>query len=392
MGKRGLTNWRLIFSLLCIVILSALQIHGFGGWLHAIAAESKEDWQGVWERTVAGAKKEGKLSLYLYQGDGELEAVAQAFQKRYPEIAVTAVTGRGNQLGPRIMAERRAGRYLADVYIGGPTTPYTVFYRAKVLDPVSLAFILPEVADGSKWWEGRHHYIDPESKYIFVFVGSASGSYVSYNSKLVNPNEFNSYWDLVQPKWRGKILSKDPKVSGSQRIGVRILYYLPEVGPEFLRRLYGDMGIVLTQEIRQATDWLANGKFSICFFCSEIRKAKRQGLPVDEFNTTRWKETQAISAGSTGSVALLNQAPHPNAARLFINWLLSKEGQIVYQKVANTPINSEESMRIDIPKETIPLEDRRLEGVEYMLFDRPEFMDMKPIYELLDRALAERKK
>src|SRR5713226_242959 len=356
----------------------------------ADAAEAKPGWQAEWERTVAAAKREGKLSLYLYyQGDGELEGVAQTFQKKYPEIVTTTVTGRGNQLGPRIMAERRAGKYLADVYIGGPTTPYSVFYPAKVLEPIRNALILPEVVDESKWWEGGHHYIDPENKYIFVFVGSVSSGYVSYNSKLVNPREFNSYWDLVQPRWRGKILSKDPKVSGSQRIGVRMYYYMPGLGPEFLRRLYSEMDVVLTQEIRQATDWLANGKFSICFFCTDVPKAKQQGLPVDEFMTARWKEAPAVSAGSTGSLVLLNQAPHPNAAKLFINWLLSREGQTAYQEVTNTPINSEESMRTDIPKEVIPSEDRRLEGVKYMLFDRPEFMEMKPIYKLLDRAMAD---
>ncbi|MGH7767918.1 MAG: ABC transporter substrate-binding protein [Candidatus Binatia bacterium] len=353
----------------------------------AVAGESSE-----WERTVAAAKKEGKLSLYLYQGDGELEGVAQAFQKKYPEIAVTTVPGRGNQLGPRIMAERRAGKYLVDVYIGGPTTPYTVFYPAKILDPIPSALILPEVTDASKWWEGRHHYLDPENKHIFVFVGSTASGYVSYNSKLVNPREFSSYWDLLQPKWKGKVLSKDPKVSGSQRIAVRMLYYTPGLGPEYLRRLYSEMDVVLSQDIRQSTDWLANGKFAVCFFCSDIRKARQQGLPVDEFVTARWKEAPAISAGSAGSLVLPSQPPNPNAAKVFINWLLSREGQIAYQKVSNTPINTEESMRIDLPKDMIPVEDRRVDGVKYQLFDRPEFMDMKPIYETLDKALAEKKK
>src|SRR6266478_9279961 len=106
------------------------------------AAESKQDWQVEWEKTIQAAKKEGKLSLYLFQGEGELGAVAQLFQKKYPEISVTTVTGRGNQLGPRIMAERRAGKFLADVYIGGPTTPYDVFYHAEVLEPAKSALIL----------------------------------------------------------------------------------------------------------------------------------------------------------------------------------------------------------------------------------------------------------
>src|SRR5262245_26872323 len=151
------------------------------------------------------------------------------------------------------------------------------------------------------------------------------------------------------------------------------------------------MDVTLTQEIRQATDWLANGKFAICFFCSEILKAKSQGLPVDEFPTGRWKENRAITAGNVGSVALPSQAPHPQAARLFVNWLLSREGQISFQRAANTPFNSEEYMRTDIQKDMIPAELRRVDGVQYFLADKPEFMEMAPIYDVLDKALAQQK-
>ena len=375
---------RLYASLLLGFVCCACAAYG-------AAAESKQDWQSEWDKTLQGAKREGKLSLYLYQGEGELGAVAQLFQKKYPEISVTTVTGRGNQLGPRIMAERRAGKFLADAYIAGLTSTYEILYRAKILDPVRTALVLPEVLDESKWWQGQHHYIDPENKYIFVFVGNVS-QYISYHTKSVDPVEFRSYWDFLQPKWKGKILSRDPKISGSQRIGLRGFYYTPELGAEFIRRLYGEMDVTLTQEMRQSTDWLANGKFAICFFCSEILKAKSQGLPVDEFPTARWKESRAISAGNVGSVALPSQAPHPHAARLFVNWLLSREGQIAFQRAVNTPTNSEESMRVDIPKDMIPADVRRIDSVKYILADSPEFMNMAPIYEVLDKALAQSKK
>jgi len=358
---------------------------------YADAAESKQDWQSEWEKTIQGARKEGKLSLYLYQGEGELGAVAQLFQKKYPEISVTTVIGRGNQLGPKVMAERRAGKFLVDAYIAGLTSTYEILYRGKILDSVRSALILPGVLDESKWWQGQHHYIDPENKYIFVFVGNV-GQYISYHTKSVDPLEFRSYWDFLQPKWKGKILSRDPKISGSQRIGLRGFYHTPELGPEFIRRLYGEMNVAVTQELRQTTDWLANGKFAICFFCSEILRAKSQGLPVDEFPTACWKESRAISAGNIGSLALPSQPPHPHAARLFANWLLSREGQIAFQRAANTPFNSEESMRIDIPKDMIPAEIRRIDGVKHFLADRPEFMDMAPIYELVDKALAQSRK
>lgn len=355
------------------------------------AAEPKASWQTEWEQTVQAAKKEGVLSLYLLEGDGELGAIAKIFQKKFPEIKVVMTPGRGNTLGPRIMAERRAGKYLVDVYIAGATTAYEVFYRAKILNSVRAALILPEVLDESRWWLGQHHYIDPENQYIFVYVGNV-GQYVSYHTKSVEPGEISSHRDFLQAKWKGKILSRDPKISGSQRIGLRMFYHTPELGADFIRRLYGEMDITITQEIRQATDWLAHGKFAICFFCSEILKVKAQGLPVDEFHTARWKESRTISAGNKGSIVLPSQPPHPNATRVFVNWLLSREGQTTFQRVANTPNNSEESLRTDVPKDMVRSEVRRVDGVKYLLVDKPEYIDMTPIYDIVEKALAQAKK
>jgi iron(III) transport system substrate-binding protein len=357
----------------------------------SLAAQPKPNWQQEWDKTVEAAKKEGSLSLYLYQGDGELGGMAQQFQKRYPEINVVVTPGRGNTFAPKIMAERRAGKYLVDAYIAGATTAYEVFYRAKILNSVRAALILPEIIDESKWWLGQHHYIDPENQYIFVYLGSV-GEYVSYHAKSVDPAEFRSFADFLQPKWKGKIVSRDPKISGSQRIGLRGFYHTPELGPEFIRRLYGEMDVTLTQEIRQTTDWLAHGKFSICFFCSEILKSKTQGLPVDEFRTAQWKENRAISAGNMGSMVLPSQPPHPNAARVFVNWLLSREGQIALQRTTNTAYNWEESLRNDIPKDMVRSDLRRVDGVKYLLVDKPEYIDMTPIYDIVDKALAQRKK
>jgi ABC-type uncharacterized transport system YnjBCD substrate-binding protein len=110
---------------------------------------------------------------------------------------------------------------------------------------------------------------------------------------------------------------------------------------------------------------------------------------VDEFRTGRWKESRAISSGNKGSVALPSQPPNPNAARLFVNWLLSREGQTAFQRAANTPTNSEESLRLDISKEMVRADVRRVDGVKYILAERPEFMDMAPIYEIVNKALAQ---
>jgi len=171
-----------------------------------------------------------------------------------------------------------------------------------------------------------------------------------------------------------------------------MFYHTPELGADFIRRLYGEMDVTITQEIRQATDWLARGKFAICFFCSEILKVKAQGLPVDEFPTARWSDSRTISAGNMGSIVLPSQPPHPNAARVFVNWLLSREGQTVFQRAANTPNNSEESLRTDVPKDMVRSEVRRIDGVKYLLVDKPEYIEMGPIYQIVEQALAQAKK
>ncbi len=122
------------------------------------AAEFKPEWQVEWEKTIEAAKREGKLSVYFWQG-GNLEKVILAFQKKFPEIQVTTAGGRGSKFVVRLTSEQRAGKYLADVCMCGVTSPYEVLLKqAKALDPIKPAFLLPEVVDQSKWWEGRHHF------------------------------------------------------------------------------------------------------------------------------------------------------------------------------------------------------------------------------------------
>src|SRR5581483_818748 len=156
-------------------------------WFVAATAHAAElpKWQTEWEQTLAAAKKEGEISFYGSQG---YEKVFEVFQKRYPEIKVNAVTNmRGSEHGARVMTERRAGKYLVDLFINGVVTPIQVYLKANILEPIRPQLILPEVVDESKWWEGKHHYADPEGKYIFVFQGNVHGGENAYNTKLVNP-------------------------------------------------------------------------------------------------------------------------------------------------------------------------------------------------------------
>src|SRR5439155_744285 len=104
-----------------------------------------------------------------------------------------------------------SGKYLADV-VGLGSSNYRILHQqGKSLEPIQLALMLPEVVDPSLWYGGRHRYLDPEGKYVFAYIANASYAQLYYNTGLVNPGEFRSYFDLFKPKWRGKIVGLDPR-------------------------------------------------------------------------------------------------------------------------------------------------------------------------------------
>lgn len=167
-------------------------------------------WKKEWAKTLAAAKEEGRINIYMYYRS---RAVLKVFEKEHPEIRVVSVTGTGSQLTARIRAERRAGKYIPDVFNGGFQSNFNVLYKGRALDPIKNALILPEVVDESKWYGGKHRYVDKENRYIFAYLARPRGGQMSYNSKLVNPREFNSYRDFLNPRWKGKIVSLDPTLT-----------------------------------------------------------------------------------------------------------------------------------------------------------------------------------
>ena len=348
-----------------------------------IFAAAADSWKAEWEQTLAAAKKEGEVSFYGSQG---YEKVFEVFQKKYPEIKVKSnTTRRGSEHGQAVMTERRAGQYLVDLFINGVVTPIQVFFKANILEPIRPQLILPEVIDESKWWGGKHHYADPEGKYIFVFQGNVHGGENAYNTKLVNPKEIKSYWDFLDPKWKGKIVTYDVSRVSTVAHSLRFLYNHPDLGPEFVKRFFGEMDLTYSRDERQMIDWLAAGKFHIAFFVTDIEDAAKQGLPVKFFDPSGFKEG-AFVGPSQGGVNLFKNAPHPNAAKVAINWLLSREGQDTYQKVYAQLHDVRQSMREDISMDVIPPGYRRVTGVKYIYSGRPEWLDMGAVTRVIKEA------
>jgi iron(III) transport system substrate-binding protein len=363
----------LMFSLLLLGI-AASQGRVLGG-------EAKRGWEAEWEKTLQAAKKEGQVVLYATEGS---DVIFREFEKKYPEIKVVSVLGRGSQIAQKVMAERRAGKYLADIYLGGSGTAYSVFYEGKVLDPLKPLLIVPEVADGSKWWSGRHIYHDDEGEYLLAYNGVAQ-SYFSYNTKIINPKEFTSYWDFLKPKWKGKVVSYDPTMGGAVSGVLMFFFHNPKLGPDYIRRLLTEADLTVTRDSHQLVNWLAVGKFPLAAMIPPDRAgvydAKSKGLSVDAFQAAAFKEGAPLSTAN-GNMALFNRAPHPNAAKVAINWLLSREGQIVYQKIELDG----ESLRIDIPKDNVIPRIRRVKGVEYLVLAGPGFKNMDQIEQLVKES------
>lgn len=349
----------------------------------APTAGQSRDWEKEWEMTIRAAKKEGKL---VFHSGNSVEPYFHEFQKKFPEIKVNRMlTQGGSAAHERLIAERRAGVYVVDiVHLGAGSG--SLLASAGALDALEPYIILPEVLDRSKWFEGRHYFADKEGKYLLKYA-SNPGVDVSYNTKLVNPDNIKSYWDILDPKWKGKIVAYDPRVRGSRLFSY--FYYNPELGPRYLRRLFGEMELTASRDRRQMTDWLAAGKFAIALRtapdAANLDAAKTQGLPVNWFNPGHFKEAVGISGGPA-HVAVINRAPHPNAAKLFINWFLSREGQLMAQNIAAKQEEGIDSLRIDIPKDMVPPAFRRGEKTKLFDMDAPEHASDDPALKLINEV------
>ena len=159
---------------------------------------------------------------------------------------MVSVTGRGTELTNRIMAERRAGKFIADVYSGETNSLFNTLYKGKALDRSSRFCFCPKLPTSPSGMATCISYADPEGKYIFAFIGSPSNAQLAYNTKMVDPKEFKSYADILHVKWKAKIVSLDPRDAGLGAT-MQFYYYSPEIGPEFMKKFFGGMDPVLQE-------------------------------------------------------------------------------------------------------------------------------------------------
>jgi iron(III) transport system substrate-binding protein len=313
---------------------------------------------------VARAKKEGEVVIYLGRaGSRQLIDAFKPFEQKYG-IKATPVVGSGSENAAKVLAERDTGLYAADAWMGGLTTMNSTLLPKGAFDPIEPLLEWPEVKDASVQLDGHRWYGDKDNKYIILFAATVN-NLLAYNTNLVNPDELQSWNDLLEPKWNGKIVAHDPTLSGGASV-LSFFFFNPDLGPDYLRRMYTEQNVTTVSDSRQGAEWLALGKYALYFIPagSDTTDMTDQGLPVKDF-LRPLKEGAQIGASGTGTLAVFSKAAHPNATRLFVNWWLSKEGQVAAM-IAN-PLD--ESLRQDVPKDMVRQERRRVPGARYQFTD-----------------------
>jgi len=286
------------------------------------AADTPEEWTKV----VAAAKKEGKVVVGGPPTSILRQKFKEAFEKRFG-IELELLSAPGPQNASRAMSEFKAGVKYFDVLHGGSGTLEPLM-RENMLAPFMEFVILPEVKDPRQWW-GGHLWEDNVNTNRFIYSYTADFSTPPfYNADLIQPDEVKSYDDFLHPKWKAKIGFFEPRVPSA---GQGLWGFLMKIkGKEFLQQL-AHQDLFISRDGKQLADSLAKGALAFNLGQSQrfIDPYIKAGIPIRPLRNI--KEGLSGSNGF-GTVAVMGNPAHVNAAKVYINWLLGNEGQDLYSQ------------------------------------------------------------
>jgi len=325
-----------------VMLAAILAAFSFSSLAVAASAPSAAEW----EKVLAAAKKEGTVSVIGPVGENRVDTLKGPFEKKYG-IKVEYTGDSGRSVLPKLTAERKAGKFLWDIAITGTTSTLKVLIPGGMLDPIEPALILPDVKDPKKWRGGGIEYVDPGKRCLIMTLTQRGTLFV--NPKVVKPESITSYKDLLNPKFKGKIVMDDPTSPGPGQATFTFFYLHPDLGPNFIRAL-AKQEPVLLRDWEQELDGIAREKSLVAVGLYDIFTEERikAGLPIAILDPRKIKEGSDIGCVD-GALTMFNHAPHPNAAKVYINWLLSKEGQTSFVVAVNNI-----STRLDVPTDQSP--------------------------------------
>ncbi len=318
------------------------------------AGTAKEAWQQEWDKVKAEAKNEGTVVIAGNVGPSSMEIMTKVLREQFG-VTPEFLSARGAEISLKIISEQNAGLYLVDLIFSTTSDVLTKLKPQGRLEKIDKALILPEVTDPKAWYQGEIPWLDKEKQYHIGFFVVAS-SRVLINNQLTKPGEIKSYNDLLDPKWKGKIIINDPRLAGAGLVWFTALG--SDVGLDYFPKLLKQEPAVLGDQ-RLMTEWIARGKYPILLGCDEqsIAEFIKAGAPIELITLKEGAHTTQAN----GSVSMALKAPHPNAAKTVMNWALSKEGGRLLAEAQLSP-----SARVDVPTDFLPSYSLRQPGIKYV--------------------------
>ncbi len=310
-------------------------------------------WEQEWNKVRLEAKREGTVVIAGNISPSGNDILKKVLGEQF-QITPEFIIGRGPEVVTKIINEQNAGLYLVDVILATTTSVLTVLKPQGKVDRMDTALILPEVTDPKVWYNGEIPWVDKEKRYHLAFF-AIPRSGVLVNTDLVNPKDIKSYYDFLDPRWKGKIVVDDPTVTGSG-----IGWFTPlasEVGRDYFTKLFA-LEPAVTRDERLMVEWVARGKYPVLLGFNNDMAAEfiKAGAPIVGI---QMKEG-AYTSQSNGAVSLAAKAPHLNAAKVVINWALSKEGSTLLSQASLA-----QSARKDVPTDFLPVDGIRQPGINY---------------------------
>ena len=309
------------------------------------AAEAQGDWRAEWNRVLEAAKREGRVAIAAAPSADFRAALVGPFQKAHPDIKVEYTGLPGRDVIPRILQEHKAGVYQWDVYLAGATS---VMAALKPLDayfgPLRPALVLPDVLEDAKWRDGfEAGFLDRQKKLLYAFDATVTKP-IWINRDKIAPAEFTSPNDLLGEKFAGKIVWDDPRTHGPGVAASDV--FLLAYGEEFLKTAFRQQSIVYTRDGRQLVEWVVQGRHPIGVGLQKeiLDEFQKQGVGKNVLPLADRHYPLSSLIPGFGALAVMARAPRPNAARVYVNWLLSAEGQRSWASAT-----TRNTRRLDVP-------------------------------------------
>ncbi len=285
------------------------------------AFAQEQNWKADWDRTVAAANQEGELAIAGPSGRGWRDFLTQRFPKDYPKITIKLTPFAGRDFWPRLIKEREVGEYLWDLRVGGSDDNTHVLRAQGMFTPTRNLLVLPQVTDGTKWYGGLDGlFVDNAHQTLIAFALYESAN-ANYNRRVITTPI--TVKDAVDPQWTGKISMADPR-GGATLNTASVL--LKVYGEDYLRKLIVDQKPAITKDPRQQIEWLASGRYPITFGLPTASLVEYGASGANTADFVKMEGAPTWTQG-VGGITLISKAPHPNAAKVFINWMLTQQAQ-----------------------------------------------------------------